>query len=335
MQSWAKMNIQTLSEKDIFTKDHTDTLKGLGIIVVFSNHIIPYIKNSGYPFSPLMKNFIMGDNILTYLMVGFFLFVSGYGVSESIKAKGKEYVKSIPQKRLITTLFNFDIAIIIFLATNIILGISLDVNQIVLSFIAWDSIGNSAWYIFAILYCYLCSYVSSILFDKKIHTNACLIIFTLLYCVVISQIKDGWWYNTILCYTAGSIYSCFKEQTNKLITNNFVKCSLIVSVILFISISIIKNPIFQNISAISFVLFILILSSKFKINVKWLKWGGQKLFPLYIYQRLPMLVIATISPIFIKSHPLLYILMSAVTTILIAIIIPQFRVNNCKLKFER
>ena len=44
MQSWAKMNIQTLSEKDIFTKDHTDTLKGLGIIVVFSNHIIPYIK---------------------------------------------------------------------------------------------------------------------------------------------------------------------------------------------------------------------------------------------------------------------------------------------------
>lgn len=124
MQSWAKMNIQTLSEKDIFTKDHTDTLKGLGIIVVFSNHIIPYIKNSGYAFSPLMKNFIMGDNILTYLMVGFFLFVSGYGVSESIKAKGKEYVKSIPQKRLITTLFNFDIAIIIFLATNIILGIT-------------------------------------------------------------------------------------------------------------------------------------------------------------------------------------------------------------------
>ena len=109
--------------------------------------------------------------------------------------------------------------------------------------------------------------------------------------MVISQFKDGWWYNTILCYTAGSIYSCFKEQTNKLITNNFVNCSLIVSVILFISISIIKNPIFQNISAISFVLFILILSSKFKINVKWLKWGGQKLFPLYIYQRLPCLLL--------------------------------------------
>ena len=63
--------------------------------------------------------------------------------------------------------------------------------------------------------------------------------------------------------------------------------------------------------------------------------GWAKIVSIVHISKTAMLVIATISPIFIKSHPLLYILMSAVTTILIAIIIPQFRVNNCKLKFER
>lgn len=329
------MNIQILSEKDFFTKDHTDVLKGIGIIVVFSNHIIPYIKNSGYDFTPLMEYFIMGDNILTYLMVGLFLFISGYGVSESIKTKGKEYVKSIPQKRLFTTLFNFDIAIIMFLAINIILGIGLDTNQILLSFIAWDSIGNSAWYIFAILFCYLFSYVSCRLCNDIIHANACLILLTIIYCVVISQFKERWWYNTIFCYPAGSMYSCLKDHINKLIRNHFTNCSLIVSVILFFSLMFIKKPIYQNISAISFVSLVLILSSKYNMSLKWLKWGGRKLFPLYIYQRLPMLFIASTSPLFIKIHPLFYIIISAVITILLAIAIPQFRINNCKIKRER
>ena len=322
------MNTQILTEKEFFSKDHTNVLKGIGIIVVFFNHILPYLKNNGYVFSPLTEKAILGNNILTQLMVGIFLFVSGYGVFESIKSKGEGYVKSIPQKRLYTTLFNFDVAVILFLILNICLGISLNANQIALSFIAWDAIGNSNWYIFAILCCYLFSYVSCRLFDDHKKIIVFLIVLTLLYCAVISQVKEEWWYNTVLCYPAGAIYSCYKEHFNKLVKMHFTKCILCAMVIFLVTLATLRTPFLQNVFSISFAYLILILGSKFNLNVKWLKWGGQKLFPLYIYQRLPMLMIATLWPQFIVAQPLLYIVISAIITIVLALIVPQFKINN-------
>ncbi len=327
--------MQILSEKDIFSKDHTNVLKGIGIIVVFFNHIIPYLNSCGYKFSPLSESIIFGNTILTQLMVGVFLFVSGYGVFESIKAKGNNYVKSIPQRRVCTTLLNFDIAVILFLILDFILGIRLDVNKIVLSFIAWDSIGNSNWYIFAILCFYIFSYVSCRLCDDYKKANACLIVFAFIYCIVISYFKEEWFYNTVLCYASGSTYSCYKKQINRLIGNHFTKCLLTVTVIFLLSLALLRISILQNVFAISFANLVLILSSKYNLSIKWLKWAGQKLFPLYIYQRLPMLFIASISPLFVKLHPLLFFIISVIVTILMAIIIPQFRFNSCKIKLER
>ena len=60
---------------------------------------------------PLQKNWIdsVGVKFITkleQLMVTMFLFYSGYGVMESIKRKGDDYIKSFPKKRILTTLIN-------------------------------------------------------------------------------------------------------------------------------------------------------------------------------------------------------------------------------------
>lgn len=78
---------------------------------------------------------------------------------KSLLSKGYSYLETYPKSRILTTLLNFDIAICCFILMNLFLGRKMDLSQIVLSFIGWDSVGNSNWYIFIILWCYLSFYV--------------------------------------------------------------------------------------------------------------------------------------------------------------------------------
>lgn len=141
------------------SKEQCNCIKGFFIAVVFCRHIVPYIVEAGYDFS------IAGDNVFRWidghigqLLVVMFLFYSGYGVTESIKTKGGEYVRRIPKKRILVTLANFDVAVFIFMVVDFLLSIEYSTKDILLSFTGWKSIGNSNWYIFVILVCYLSSF---------------------------------------------------------------------------------------------------------------------------------------------------------------------------------
>ena len=89
-----------------------------------------------------------------------FLFYSGYGVMESIIQKGETYIDRFPRHRLLQTLLNFDVAVVCFFFLNLALGIPMSFKQVGFSMIGWESIGNSNWYVFVILYCYLVSFQS-------------------------------------------------------------------------------------------------------------------------------------------------------------------------------
>lgn len=142
-------------------KEQCNRIKGFFIVVVFCRHIAPYLADAGYDFSLLGDNlFCLIDGRIGQLLVVMFLFYSGYGVMESIKKKGSAYVDCIPKRRLLTTLANFDVAILLFLLVNLCLGIHYDMQVILLSFIGWESVGNSNWYIFVILCCYLSTYIT-------------------------------------------------------------------------------------------------------------------------------------------------------------------------------
>lgn len=58
---------------------------------------------------------------------------------------------------------------------------------------------------------------------------------------------------------------------------------------------------------------------RIKVNNKALIWLGKNLFPLYIYQRIPMIVFATIAGgYWIAEYPILYVVVCAVVTVTIA-----------------
>ena len=135
--------------------------------MIFLTHSMQYISGSGYTFAGIDSITTIITNYLGQLVVVMFLFYSGYGVASQIRHRGNSYVKQMPKCRVMKTLLNFDIAVCFFIVLDILLTRPFSISQILLSFVAWDSVGNSNWYIFIILLCYIFTYVACSFFMKK------------------------------------------------------------------------------------------------------------------------------------------------------------------------
>lgn len=102
---------------DFLSRKQTDAVKGLFILMVLLSHSILEVKATGtYPLTAID---IPGYRIRTgfgQLVIVMFFFYSGYGVMEAIKSKGKEYIDSFPRHRVLTTLLNFDVAVLFFIS---------------------------------------------------------------------------------------------------------------------------------------------------------------------------------------------------------------------------
>lgn len=191
--------------EDFTGKEQSNVIKGIFIWLVFISHITQYIPD----IQDSIFNFIR--NFLGQLVVVPFLFYSGYGVLINIERGGRGYVEAIPKRRVFNTLVNFDIAVVFFIITNLLLGKDLTIRQCLLSLVCWDSVGNSNWYIFSIIICYLLSYVSAKVFGygKKGLIVFCLLVFV--YSIVMAFLKEGWWYDTVWSYAGGAFYCYYKE----------------------------------------------------------------------------------------------------------------------------
>ena len=98
-----------LDQGGCLSRDTANVIKGAFILLVFNSHICDYWGES---------NIIRG--FLGQMIVVPFLFYSGYGVMESIKMKGLDYIKSIPCHRILSTLLNFDVAVCVYIVTDLI-----------------------------------------------------------------------------------------------------------------------------------------------------------------------------------------------------------------------
>lgn len=194
--------------------DMTNAVKGIFILLVFMRHANQYILGSGYDFNSYGDALLLNINsCLGQSIVTLFLFYSGYGVMESIKKKGDEYITSFPRKRVLSLLINFDIAVLLYVFVVVLLNNHVTVKQCILSLFAWESVGNSNWYIFVIQICYISTwlvfYISRKTLSNSINykTISALIVLLLATMVCLSYCKEEYWYDTILCYGAGCLFS--------------------------------------------------------------------------------------------------------------------------------
>lgn len=214
------------NNQDYISVQQTNVIKGIFIWLVFMGHIMPYITNM-VPFEYLVDKTAFGVVIvLKQLVVVPFMFYSGYGVINSIKNKGTVYVDSIPKRRVLNTMLNFGVAVLFFVALNLFLSIPMNLKQVLLSLVCWESVGNSNWYIFTICICYLTSFVSYKLFGYSKKSLIANFVILSAFAVIISRFKDSWWYDTCLAYSAGSLYCYYKDKFENIVNSNYLLYSV-------------------------------------------------------------------------------------------------------------
>lgn len=321
---------------DFLSKEQTCAINGIFILFVFCRHLVQYIIQSGYSFSsPFDKIYLLLDKQLGQFIVVTFLFYFGYGIMESIKKKKRKYIQQFPIKRILPTLFNFDVAVFAFFILTILLKKPFDISSIPLALIGWDSFGNSNWYIFDILLCYCITWISfSISSDFKTPLStktlcSMLVLFGGIILFLATEKKE-WWYNTILTFPAGVIFSAFKEKWLPVLKRHY-RIFLPFSILIFTGFRILPNSfrgILYNLDSLACVFCILLLSMKVRVQNRPLKWLGTHLFPLYIYQRLPMIALFSIDGgNFVKQNPILYALICFGITLLIAFLYKYWQIS--------
>ena len=337
------------SASGFLARDFCDAVKGICILLVFIRHVWPYVENAGYVSPPLLAR--LGSVIngaIGQLLVAPFLFFSGFGVMESVRSKGNAYVRTMPKRRLLSTMLNFDIAVLLFAVLSVLIGQEVSSRRLLLALVGWSDVGNSNWYIFDIVALYALFWVSFSFWghsqpqycadeDKSPVRVLFPLISVTLLSVLLAMIlwscgKSGFWYNTILCFPAGvwfSFYSPFLLKQASSPTR--FRTLLIVSAVAFCVFHALsrKSPfVIGNAGAVLFAWLVALSSAKLHIGNGTLRWLGRNLFPLYIYQRIPMIAFSHINGgHFAASHPYLFVVACLVSTLVIAFAWPRFAIR--------
>lgn len=317
--------------KDSLSRDCTDSIKEIFILVVFSRHIWPYMGGIISDLSYFDRVFLTIDSMIRQLLVAMFLFYSGYGVIKNILDKGNSYVYTIPFRRIFITMANFAVAVGLFIILDSSLGIQLTTEQALLSFIGWDSVGNSNWYIFCIVCCYAFTYIAFRTAKNPLKALALLGIMCVGYIIFISLYKGAWWYDTIGCYWAGACLAIYMPRIRNIVERRYFPIMILTVLLFMVSYNCPwkYNSYVSNVTAILFALTVLMLTMSIKINNAPQRWLGRNLFPLYIYQRIPMLLFATIGEGWlIAHHAWLYVILSLAITIGITMLYPHFAITT-------
>lgn len=313
--------------------DRTNSIKGLFILIVFLSHINGYIRKSAYAYDAL------GDQLFSFilaaigqLMVVMFLFYSGYGVMEGIKSRGEDYIRSMPRRRVLTTLLNFDIAVLLFLAVDFLIKEHVTLPQFVLSLVAWENIGNSNWYIFVILVCYLVTWFIAFLrsYLKINRLGGWILLALLCVAILLSFFKPSYWYDTILAFPMGIIYSENRERIERIVDKNyllwFAGCTLALFAFYFLFHG--HPGLISELVSMVFASWIVLITMRIRIDNSILRWCGSHLFPLYIYERIPMMLLAALAPAWIiNERPLIYTILCIILTFIIAAFYRYFNIK--------
>lgn len=260
--------------KRALNKEQTTCINGIFVLFVFLSHFGQY---ETMPWNRLLL-------AIGQLMVAPFLFYSGYGIMEQIQRRGIVYIDSMPRKRILKFYIHFCMALCIYLALSFLLRKDYSFVRIVFSFTALSSIGNSNWYVFAILAMYSIVYIS---FKQcKKHSMTSCVLFTILYIILMDVIKDqAWWYNIILCYPAGMILSKYKDRVCSIIQ----KPVFFRMIILAFSLYCLHLPILAyEIISIAFCFLIVDVCAYKEIKNVLFHFLGQYVFEIYILQRISM-----------------------------------------------
>ena len=281
--------------EDYMSVRSTTAIKGVFAIIILLSHVSQYFVLSN-GISDQTFGFIM--RYIGQLMVAAYFFYSGYGIAESIRNK-KGYTYAFFKKRLLKTLFNFDLAVLLYVVLQSILRTHFETKNYILCWIGWCDIGNSSWFIFVILALYLITYAAllvkdwfhlSELFFAHIVTLLTIGLWLFLF---FSKKPEYWWYDTLVVFPAGIWFSVIMNSVKGDVDFSTLKTRLLLSVILIASFLLWHRIVSiddYGVCAILFILSMTAVTTFIKVNNPVLQWLGKQCFAIYIIQRIPTII---------------------------------------------
>lgn len=314
--------------KDDSFLDNSDTLaiNGIFIMLVFFSHCEQYLPLPNSILNVLYSKF---RDIHGQLIVTSFLTFSGYGIMRQALIKGNSYFKTFPKHRILKVILNFDIAVLLYLILSILTNEQFSIVHILLSFIGYTSVGNSSWYIFAIIIMYFFTYISYLVFRDNYYKIAGLItVGTLLYIIFLGYIlKQGqWYYSTIMCFPFGIWIALFRDKIRMYISKNTILSMMICLFGFIVTYKLRGNPWIMNIHSIMFMAFVIIILAKIKIGNKFLLYLGKNLFSIFILQRIPMIILSYFG-LFYEDKYMIFVIISLGSTFVLSFLFDKFVVK--------
>ncbi len=317
-------------------KENTTCVNGFFILIVFISHLRTYMQ-----LQPRLE-WAMGT--LSQLMVAMFLFYSGFGVMESIRNKGMDYVKGMPVHRVFHVMALYIPAVLLYALLDLILGIPFTAGQFFLSLVAWLNLGNSNWYIFVIICLYLITWLSWLAAGqiakegtaRQKHRDTWGLIITILLTIglviVLKQVSPDYYYNTISAYIFGLFFSQKKDVILRLC--GFGKSGkpegaggiilYIATTTAMVAVTIALRKYIQHdwnylvflVMTVFFCMGVVLLSFLAPFPDYVFRWFGERLFEVYILMRIPMIVLLRVPGW--EEGGLWYALCSLVITVILA-----------------
>lgn len=305
--------------EDYCSPQNTGTINGIFSVLIFLSHAVYYVKPDGVWDEPyfVLKTFLGQLVVVTYL------FYSGFGIMESYKKKGTPYIKAMPVHRLFKTWYHFAIVLLMYAFVSMgIRGLEYSVKDIILAFTGYTTLGNSNWYMFVTFSLYIIVVAVFLLLRKsKALAVAGTCVVTALFAYWEFKIGLGsQWYNTVMCFPAGMVFSLVKPYLDKVLMKNdlmwYGGFTAIFVLFGFFSQNRGDSVIHHSLFAIFFALTVTVMMMKVQIRSTVLDWFSQHIFSFFILQRIPMLVLRHYG---YAKEPYFYIIMSFFLTIVMSV----------------
>lgn len=257
------------SKKEIFTKDTTNTLRGVAMIGIVIHHIW---QKTG------LHSYLLGS--VGYLATALFFFISGYGNSISINKSENVSIKWL-WKRLIKIYVPFILAFLIFIVSMYIRNEEMNVLEIFKDFLIVSLPGMINWFPKVILGCFIIHYIVNKMTKNKVKQSTIIICLSIIYIILMKIFGlPSYWYNSMLCYGIGSLFTNFNfEKVNKLF---LFSSSTIIFFLLFIGKMIYNIQAISIIDSVWFCVVLFMISGILKFKNRFYNFIGTNSFEFYL-----------------------------------------------------
>lgn len=328
-----RIHCNLVRDIDYMDRNRTSFVNGYFIAMVLIGHMALnwfHLDPDGMDFH-IIRNL---NGNLGQLVVSTFFFYTGYGFMCSHLAKGKAYTRSVLTNRFPRVWLNFALGVSAYYILSLLLSSGYSLTDYLLALTGWRAVGNPSWFICVTLCAYLVFSVSFLICKRE---KTCLLVFSLLLLIlscILLRYKNTWWCNTMLCIPAGMAFRLYRSKIESAVLA--MKCPAIVWAFVLLLLGWIGyfhvprlcvmagipyhtiHNIFVNGAAVLFAFGITLLHGCIHFSpCKFMVWaGGVALFPIYMYQIIPMHILSYYG--MDASHPSLFVILVTLLTLAMA-----------------